>query len=84
MPDYVPRCSAWENEWASKDARLVREAQAAKAAREEAEADRRLRARLEREAEERLAWAQEWEPAKLPPPEPRYHRPLKAKSRNWA
>jgi len=64
MVDAVPpRCSAWENEQARTDSRLVREAQAAKAAREEAEADRRMRARLEREAEERRAFDREWQAA---------------------
>ena len=56
-----PRCTAWENEWASKDARLGREAEAGK--------DRPL-------------------PRFVPSPElphqRKFHRPLKAKSRNWA
>ena len=64
MVDAVPpRCTAWENEWARIDARLVREAEAAKAAREEMEADRCLRARLEREKQERLAFDREWSAA---------------------
>ena len=56
-----PRCTAWENEWASKDARLGREAEAGK--------DRPL---------------PRFVPSPELPPQRKFHRPLKAKSRNWA
>jgi len=56
-----PRCSAWENEGASLDARLERDAQGGK--------DRPL-PRFVRSPE--------------PPPQRKFHRPLKGKGRNWA
>jgi hypothetical protein len=62
MADSIPpRCSAWENEGASLDARLERQAQAGK--------DRPL---------------PRFVPSPEPPPQRTFHRPLKAKSRNWA
>jgi hypothetical protein len=56
-----PRCTDWENNRASLDARFERQAQAGK--------DRPL---------------PRFVPSPELPPQRKFHRPLKAKSRNWA